>query len=81
MAVKEKHMEDFKAPFSKKLSTENIRPADAGDSLNRERAIIKVLLHEVAKLKSTATGIAIETVLQEFEKDVRSNMDELNSQE
>jgi hypothetical protein len=80
LAVKAEHIEAFKAHFSKELSAGE-KPAPAGDSLNRERALIKVLLHEVAKLKSAATGIALETVLQEFEKDARSIMYELNNQE
>ncbi|GAA3925492.1 hypothetical protein GO495_04045 [Chitinophaga oryziterrae] len=77
LAVKEEHIEGFKAYFSKELSGD-VKPAPAWDSMNRERALIKVLLHEVAKLKSAATGAAIEVVLAEFEKDTRDVMNELN---
>ncbi|MVT39747.1 hypothetical protein GO495_04060 [Chitinophaga oryziterrae] len=77
VAVKEKHIEDFKAHFSKELSTD-IKPADAGDPLNRERAIMKTLLHRFAKLEAKITDRPIGDILDELEEDIIVNLKDLN---
>jgi hypothetical protein len=77
VAVKEKHIEDFKAHFSKELSTA-IRPATAGDPLNRERAMIKALLHRFAKLEAKVTDRPIQEILDELEEDIILHLNDLN---
>lgn len=69
--VTPKHIEDFKAHFREELSgaAESNKPALPGDSGNRERALIKVLMHRVAKLEADRLGMPVEAVLAELEKD------------
>jgi len=47
--VEKEHIENFKAHFHSELNGV-VKPAAPGDSINRERALIKVLLHQVATL-------------------------------
>lgn len=63
-----KHIEDFRAHFREEL-TGVIKPSEAGDVINRERALIKVLMHRVAKLEAERLGISMNDVLDELEKD------------
>lgn len=66
--VTKKHIEDFKSHFQNELQGIE-KPAPAGDKLNRERAIIKVLMHRVAKLEAERLGMPVKDVLAELEKD------------
>jgi transcriptional regulator with XRE-family HTH domain len=66
--VTKKHIDDFKSHYRDELAGV-IRPSEAGDAVNRERALIKVLLHRVAKLEAERLGMPVETVLAELEKD------------
>jgi len=65
--VEKSHIEDFKLRFQNELAGV-IKPVE-GDSVNRERALIKVLMHRVAKLEAERLGIPVELVLAELEKD------------
>lgn len=76
-AVKEKHIEDFKAHFRDELRGIE-KPAPAGDKLNRERALIKVLLHEVARLKSKDEKIPFAQALEELKQSTNLVLDDLD---
>lgn len=55
-----------------------LKPSAPGDELNRERAIIKMLFHRVAKLEAERLGIPVEKVLEEMERDTRIALRDLN---
>jgi len=66
--VTSKHVEDFKAHFKDELGG-IIKPSGPSNELNRERALIRVLMQRVAKLESERLGIPVEKVLKELEQD------------
>lgn len=53
------------------------KPALAGDKLNRERALIKVLLHEVARLKAKDEGITFAEALDKLKQSTSLVLDDL----
>lgn len=65
--VTEKNIILFKEKFKVELGV--IKPSEAGDMINRERALIKVLMHRVAKLEAERLGMTVQAVLDELEKD------------
>jgi len=66
--ITKKHIDDFKSHFRDELAG-IIRPSGPGDVVNRERALIKVLMDRVAKLEAERLGMPVESVLVELEKD------------
>ncbi len=56
------------------------KPSKPGDVLNKERALIHVLLHRVAKLESDRLGIPVEKVLEELQKDTMLAWQDLNNE-
>jgi len=66
--VTQQHVDDLKRYFQEEL-TGVIKPAPPGNELNRERALIKMLYHRVAKLEADRLGIPLEVVMKEMEKD------------
>src|SRR5687767_3079643 len=74
--VKEKHIEDLKAHFQEVFS-EVEKPALPGDKINRERAIIKVLMHEVAILKADKEGITFAEALAKLKQSTSLVLDDL----
>lgn len=66
--VTKKHIDDFKSHYRDELGG-IVKPSEPGDSVNRERALIKVLMHRVAKLEAERLGMPVELVLAELEKD------------
>jgi transcriptional regulator with XRE-family HTH domain len=75
--IKAKHIEDLKAHFQMDLSSID-KPAPAGDKLNRERAIIKVLIHEVARLKAKDEGITFDEALSKLKQSTSLVLDDLD---
>lgn len=67
--VGEKHILLLKEKFKDELEGIVIKPSSPGDELNRERAMIRVLMQRVAKLESERLGIPVEVVLKEIEQD------------
>jgi hypothetical protein len=53
------------------------KPAPAGDKINRERALIKVLLHEVARLKAKDEGITFQDALDKLKQSTSLVLDDL----
>ncbi|SEW21109.1 hypothetical protein SAMN05428988_3173 [Chitinophaga sp. YR573] len=77
VAIKEKHIKDFKAHFSKELSAD-IKPAPAGNPLDRAEATIKALLHRFAKLEAKVTNRPIQEILDELDDDIILQLNDLN---
>ncbi|WP_343692793.1 hypothetical protein [Chitinophaga sp.] len=73
--VTEEHILKLKEVFKNELIE---KPAPAGDKLNRERAIIKVLLHEVARLKAKDEGISFEKALEAIKRSTNLVLDDLD---
>jgi len=53
------------------------KPAPPGDKLNRERALIKVLIHEVAILKADKEGITFAEALEKLKQSTSLVLDDL----
>lgn len=66
--VTRKHINDFEAHFKSELNGV-VAPAPPGDPLNRERAMLKVLWQEVAKLKAEKLGVSVDAILDELDRD------------
>jgi hypothetical protein len=66
--VTQQHIDDLQNYFKDELAGV-VKPSLPGDPLNRERAIIQVLLQRVAKLEADRLGIPVEKVLSELEQD------------
>lgn len=71
---KKKVSESFLKEFCKAFNIDYyavfvIKPSEPGDSGNRERALIKVLMDRVAKLEAERLGMSVKDVLAELEKD------------
>lgn len=77
--VEKEHLENFKAHFQSELAGV-IKPSPPGNDLNRERALIKMLFHRVAKLESDRLGIPLEVVMTEMEKDTMIAWKDLEGQ-
>lgn len=77
--VTEDHLNTIKMVFKDELG-EIRKPSLPGNEVNRERALIKVLLHRVAKLEAERLGIPVETVLAEMEKDTMIEWRDLEGQ-
>lgn len=56
------------------------KPSAPGEELNRERAIIKMLFHRVAKLEAERLGIPVEKALEEMERDTRIALRDLKEE-
>jgi hypothetical protein len=54
-----------------------VKPAPAGDKLNRERALLKVLLHEVARLKAKDEGITFADALAQLKQSTNLVLEDL----
>jgi hypothetical protein len=78
--VTKKHIEDFKSHFRDELAG-IVRPSLPGDTINRERALIKVLLQRVAKLEADRLGIPVEVVLKDISQDTMIAWQELEQHE
>lgn len=74
--VTQKHIEDFKSHFKQELNG-LVKPAPPGDPINRERAMIKVLYQEVAKLKADKLGVSVKEILDEFDRDTMIGLRDL----
>ena len=77
--VTEDHLNTIKMVFKDELGG-TPKPALPANEMNRERALIKVLLHRVAKLEAERLGIPVETVLTEMEKDTMIEWRDLEGQ-
>ncbi|WP_126244369.1 hypothetical protein [Chitinophaga rhizosphaerae] len=66
--VYQEHLDNFKAHFRTELVGIG-KPALPGDELNRERALLKVLVQRVAKQEAERLGISVEKALEEIERD------------
>lgn len=77
--ITQQHIDDIKRYFEEELTGVK-KPSLPGNEINRERALIKVLLHRVAKLEAERLGISVETVLAEMEKDTMIEWRDLEGQ-
>lgn len=75
--VNKKHVEDLKAHFSAELRGMPNKPALSGDQINRERALIKMLMHRLAKAEAKLYSRPLEDVLQEMEADTTLYLNDL----
>ncbi len=67
-AVTQQHIDELHTYFADELIG-IIKSAPPGDPSNRERAIIKMLYHRLAKSESERLGIPIDKVMDEMERD------------
>lgn len=66
--VTEDHLNTLKMAFKDELNGV-VKPSLPGNELNRERALIKMLYHRVAKLEAERLGVPVELVIKEMEQD------------
>ncbi len=78
--VEKSHIDALKAHFSNELNGV-FKPSKPNDLLNRERALLKVLLSEVAKISSAYYNKPIEQILNEINQNTTIEMNSLQGEQ
>lgn len=60
------HITEFKMAFHDELN--GIEKPEAGDPINEDRALIKALFYEIAKMKAEKEGISFDAAVEEIKK-------------